>query len=64
MPCTDLHFTGLVVGRLLLDRVPDLRNEWVGDPGKVSGHTTTLSFYMKPIVRFLATEAENLTDSE
>ena len=61
MPCADLHFTGLVVGRLLLDRVPDLRNEWVGDPGKVSGHTTTLSFYMKPIVRFLATEAENLT---
>ena len=61
MHCADLHFTGLVVGRLLLDRVPDLRNEWVGDPGKVSGHTTTLSFYMKPIVRFLATEAENLT---
>ena len=64
MHCADLHFTGLVVGRLLLDRVPDLRNEWVGDPGKVSGHTTTLSIYMKPIVRFLATEAENLTDSE
>ena len=61
MHCADLHFTGLVVGRLLLDRVPDLRNEWVGEPGKVLRHSTTLSFNMMQIVRFLATVAENLT---
>ena len=61
MPCTDLHFTVLVMGRLLLA----LRNKWDGEGGKVLGHSsTTLSFDMTPIVRFLATEAENLTDSE